>query len=41
MPGDLERECCGSKKVLDAVIIQKALDELRIKTVTVEIAGRL
>lgn len=27
---------CGSTKVLDAVIIQKALDESRIKTVTVK-----
>jgi predicted nucleic acid-binding protein len=35
-PGEVERECCGSKKVLDAVIIQKALDESRIKTVTVK-----
>jgi len=36
IPGEVERECCGSKKVLDAVIIQKALDESRIKTVTVK-----
>jgi predicted nucleic acid-binding protein len=36
IPGEVERKCCGSKKVLDAVIIQKALDESRIKTVTVK-----
>ena len=36
IPGEVERECCGSKKVLDAVIIQKALDESRIKTVMVK-----
>jgi hypothetical protein len=36
IPGEVERECCGSKKVLDAVMIQKALDESRIKTVTVK-----
>src|SRR5580700_521895 len=36
IPGEVERECCGSKKVLDAVMIQKALEESRIKTVTVK-----
>jgi predicted nucleic acid-binding protein len=36
IPGEVERECCGSPKVLDAVIIQKALDESRIKTATVK-----
>ena len=36
IPGEVERECCGPQKVLDAVIIQKALDESRIKTVTVK-----
>jgi uncharacterized protein len=36
IPGEVERECCGSKKVLDAVMIQKTLDESRIKTVTVK-----
>src|SRR5208337_2295110 len=35
VPGEVERECCGSKKTLDAVIIQRALDESRIKTVVV------
>jgi predicted nucleic acid-binding protein len=33
---EVERECCGSKKALDAVIIQRALDESRIKTVAVK-----
>jgi uncharacterized protein len=36
IPGEVEKECCSSKKALDAIIIQKALDELRIKTVAVE-----
>lgn len=35
VPGEVERECCGSKKTLDAGIIQRALDESRIKTVVV------
>ena len=35
VPGEVEKECCGSKKTLDAVIIQRALDESRIKTVVV------
>lgn len=36
VPGEVERECCGSKKALDAVVIQKAVDELRIKTAAVK-----
>jgi uncharacterized protein len=32
IPSEVERECCGSKKGLDATIIEKALDESRIKT---------
>jgi uncharacterized protein len=36
IPGEVERECCGFKKALDAVIIQKALDESRIKTVVIK-----
>lgn len=36
IPCRVEKECCGSKKTLDAVIIQKALDESRIKTVAVK-----
>jgi len=30
IPGEVEKECCGSKKALDAIIIQKA-HESRIK----------
>lgn len=36
IPGEVENECCGSKKALDAVIIQRAVDESRIKTVVVK-----
>jgi predicted nucleic acid-binding protein len=36
IPSEVERECCGSKKALDAVIIQRALDESRIETVAVK-----
>ena len=36
IPGEVEKECCGSKKTLDGVIIQKALDGARIKTVAVK-----
>lgn len=36
IPGEVERECRGFKKALDAVIIQKALDESRIKTVVIK-----
>jgi predicted nucleic acid-binding protein len=34
--GEVEKECCGSKKVLDAIIIQRAIDESRIKTLVVK-----
>ena len=34
IPGEVEKECCGSKKPLDAIIIQKALDESRIEVFT-------
>jgi uncharacterized protein len=36
IPGEVRRECCGSKKALDAITIQKALNESRIKTITVK-----
>ena len=36
IPAEVEKECCGSKKALDALIIQRALDESRIKTVVVK-----
>ena len=35
IPEEVERECCGVKKTLDALIIQKALDESRIKVMAV------
>jgi predicted nucleic acid-binding protein len=34
IPGEVEKECCSSKKSLDAIIIQKALDESRIEVFT-------
>jgi predicted nucleic acid-binding protein len=34
IPGEVEKECCSSKKALDAIIIQKALDESRIEVFT-------
>jgi predicted nucleic acid-binding protein len=36
IPGEVEKECCGSKKAPDALIIQRALDKSRIKTVVVK-----
>jgi predicted nucleic acid-binding protein len=36
IPAEVARECCGSKKALDAVMIQKVLDESRIKTIVVK-----
>jgi predicted nucleic acid-binding protein len=36
IPGEVEKECCGSKKALDALIIQEALDESRIKVIAVK-----
>jgi predicted nucleic acid-binding protein len=35
IPGEVARECCGAKKTLDALMIQKALDESRINVVHV------
>ena len=35
IPSEVERECSGSKKALDALIIRRALDESRIKVVPV------
>jgi predicted nucleic acid-binding protein len=34
IPGEVEKECCSAKKALDAIIIQKALDESRIQVFT-------
>lgn len=36
IPSEVERECCGSTKALDALIIQRALDDSRVKTVAVK-----
>jgi len=36
IPVEVERECCGFKRALDALMIQKALDESLIKTVVVK-----
>ena len=36
IPGEVEKECCGVKKSLDALLIQKALDELRLKVIAVK-----
>jgi predicted nucleic acid-binding protein len=35
VPAEFARECCSRKKTLDALMIQKALDELRIKVIAV------
>ena len=35
IPEEVERECCGVKKTLDELIIQKALDESRIRVMAV------
>jgi predicted nucleic acid-binding protein len=36
VPVEVEKECCAVKKSLDALMIQKALDESRIKVVAVK-----
>ena len=36
IPVEIARECCSSKKTLEAALIQKALDESRIKTMVVK-----
>jgi predicted nucleic acid-binding protein len=36
IPGEVARECCGAKKTLDALIIQKAIDESKIELVLVK-----
>lgn len=35
VPGEVARECCGVKKTLDALMIQKVLDESRINVIAV------
>jgi len=44
IPAEVERECCGVKKTLDSLMIQKALEESRIRVITVrnhKLAARL
>jgi predicted nucleic acid-binding protein len=36
IPHEVEKECCSVKKSLDALIIRKALDELRIRVIAVK-----
>lgn len=36
IPVEVERECCAVKKSLDALLIQKALDEARIQVIPVK-----
>ncbi len=36
VPAEVARECCGVKKTLDAFMIQKALDDARIKVKVVK-----
>lgn len=36
VPAEVARECCGVKKSLDALMIQKALDDARIKVKVVK-----
>ena len=36
VPGEVAMECCGVKKTLDALLIQKALDESRINVIVVK-----
>ena len=36
IPTEVAKECCGVKKSLDALLIQKALDESRIRVVAVK-----
>jgi predicted nucleic acid-binding protein len=36
IPAEVERECCGAKKTLDALLIQRALDGSKIRVVKVK-----
>ncbi|HET9742326.1 MAG TPA: hypothetical protein VFQ00_06230 [Terriglobales bacterium] len=40
IPAEVARECCGAKKTMDALRIQRALDDSRIEIITVA-NGRL
>ena len=35
IPGEVARECCSAKKTMDALTIQRSLDESRIKVILV------
>lgn len=39
IPREVERECCGQKRSMDSLMIQRALDESRIIVVTVRSRG--
>ena len=41
IPGEVEKECCSSKKALDAIIIQKTLGEQESKSSRSRIVGSL
>jgi len=36
IPGEVARECCSAKKTMDALTIQRSLDESRIKVILVK-----
>jgi predicted nucleic acid-binding protein len=36
IPQQVERECCGAKRTLDSLMIQKALDDSRIRVIAVK-----
>lgn len=36
IPGEVARECCAAKKTLDALMIQKAIDEFSIEVVLIK-----
>jgi predicted nucleic acid-binding protein len=36
VPEAVERECCGAKRTLDALVIQRALDESRLRAIRVK-----
>jgi len=36
IPGEVERECCGGKKTLDALVIQRAVEQSRIRVMAVK-----
>jgi predicted nucleic acid-binding protein len=35
VPAEVARECCGAKKVLDTLVIQRAIDDSRIRVVAI------